>query len=64
MSRLVYHRRALGVGGEPVGEWHRPREIYPTLVLELRAGELPIAELIDVDADRRVDEAYLLDAWG
>lgn len=61
---LLRHRGAIGVGGELVGEWQRPRELYPARVLEVRAGNLPIAEFIDVNDDGRVDVAYLFSPWG
>lgn len=64
VRRLLLHRGAIRVGGELVGEWQRPRELYPARILEVRAGNLPIAEFIDVNDDGLVDVAYLLDPWG
>jgi hypothetical protein len=51
--RLDELRRRMGVHDALVGRWVRPRN--GALVLQIRSGSLPIAELSDLNGDGRVD---------
>lgn len=52
-GRLDLARRRLGGRADLSGRWVRPRG--GTLVLQVRSGSLPIAELSDLNGDGRVD---------
>lgn len=58
VRRLRKRRRRLGLRGTLTGRWisgDRDRE----LVLQIRAGRRPLAELVDRTGDRRVDAMYV-----
>jgi hypothetical protein len=58
---LVSHRSDLGLGGELEGRWFVPRGRPRARVLQVRAGDVPLAELTDLDGDGRADVALLME---
>jgi hypothetical protein len=58
---LVSHRSDLGLGGELEGRWFVPRDRPLARVLQVRAGDVPLAELTDLDGDGRADVALLME---
>lgn len=57
--RLYDHRRHLGTRAPLEGRWVPARGATSGRVLQLRAGRMPIAELVDWNGDRRVDATWL-----
>ena len=58
---LESRRDALGLDGPLWGYWHDARNGSAAQLLEIRAGDLPFAELVDLDGDGRVDMALVLE---
>lgn len=60
-GRLLSQRTVLGVDEGLEGRWYVPLEDSPARVLQVRAGELPLAEISDFDGDGRAEVVLLLD---
>lgn len=58
-GNLTRHRHRLGAREPLVGRWYRPAR--RTLVLQVRSGPFPVAELSDLDGDGHVDVVLLAD---
>jgi hypothetical protein len=61
LGRLMSHRSALGLRDELEGRWFVPRDRPGARVLQVRAGDLLLAELSDFDGDGRADVALLIE---
>lgn len=54
-DRLALHAITLGLSAPLTGRWIVPREPGAPRVLLVSSGELPVAEVVDIDQDNRAD---------